>query len=220
MRASMMPEGAERCERGGCVWGDPKGPLGAVALAAMAIKNAGQNRAALDALALKSGDSVLELGCGAGMGLRQALKRVGPAGFVAGVDQSGLAAHVSTHTVHRACVAGRAVVMRAEAADLPFKDAMFDRAFAVNSFQFWPNPARALREVARVLAPRGRLVITQRGAHPERPTQLAGAGRGMERIGQATALLQAQGWNIVDERCTADGARFTALSVIAQRPAM
>lgn len=219
MRASMTAgESGERCKGLACIWGNPSGFLGGAALTAMALKNAGQNKAALDLLAPRAGDSVIELGCGPGMGVRTALKRVGREGFVAGVDQSATAAHYAAHVVHGACLEGRAAIMRAEVADLPFRDSMFDRAFAVNSFQFWADPARALREIARVLAPGGRLVVTQRAASLDNPTNFAGATRGMERIGQATALLKAQGWRIVDERCVADGSRLLAVSVLAERP--
>jgi len=220
MRASMTANNkSEPCRGLGCIWGDPRGPFGILALTAMAMKNGGQNKAALDALKLKPGESVLELGCGPGMGVRAALKRVGPTGFVAGVDQSPTAAHFASHVVHRAMLHGRAVVMRAEAADLPFREAMFDKAFAVNTFQFWPDPARALREIARVLAPKGRLVIAQRAAHPDRPTNFAGAAGGMDRITQAAALLKAQGWRILDERCVPDGSRLVVVCVIAEQPA-
>jgi len=185
----------------------------------MALKNERQNKAALDLLAPRLGDSVIDLGCGPGMGVRAALKRVGREGFAAGIDQSATATHYAAHAVHGACLEGRAVIMRAEVADLPFRDCMFDRAFAVNSFQFWPDPARALREVARVLAPGGRLVITQRASNLDKPTNFAGAARGMERISHATALLKSQGWRIVDERCSPDGSRLLAVSVLAERPA-
>jgi len=207
------------CEGPGCAWGDPQGVLGHAALAAMALKNDKQNQAALDALAPKLGDSVLDIGCGPGMGVRKAAKRVGKNGFVAGVDRSALAAHVAAHVAHDACLSGRAVVMQAHAADLPFRDLMFDGAFAVNSFQFWPDPARSLREIARVLAPGARLVITQRATNPERPSGLTFAARGYERISQAGALLKSQGWRIVDERCAKDGARLMAISIVAEKPA-
>lgn len=216
MRASITAD--ETCKGFHCVWGDPRGPLGFAALAAMALQNGGQNKAALEALNIGPGDSVIELGCGPGMGVRGALKRVGPEGFVAGIDQSPTAAHFATHAVHGPVRNGRAVIMRSDAANLPFREAMFDKAFAVNSFQFWPNPARAMREIARVLAPRGRLVIAQRAAHPDRPTDFAGGARGFERITQAAALLKAQGWDILDERCVPDGG-LVAVCVIAQRPA-
>src|SRR5262245_55493763 len=103
MRASMTAgDGQERCRSLSCIWGDPNGPLGVLALTAMALKNGGQYRAALDALNPQPGHSVLEIGCGPGMGLRAALKRVGPTGFVAGIDQSATAAHFAAHVVHRA----------------------------------------------------------------------------------------------------------------------
>ena len=218
MRASITAGQEQRCRSLDCIWGDPNGPLGVLALTAMALKNGGQNRAALEALNPQPGHCVLEIGCGPGMGLRAALKRVGSAGYVAGVDHSATAAHFAAHAIRRAALRGRAVAMRADAHDLPFRDRLFDRAFAVNSFQFWPDPARALREIARVLGPGGRLVITQRAAGLDNPTNFAGAAGGMERIGQASALLKAQGWRILDERCAKDGARLLAISVLAERP--
>jgi SAM-dependent methyltransferase len=219
MRASMTAtENREPCKGIGCLWGDPRGFAGGAALLAMALKNGGQNKAALDALDPKPGMSIIEVGCGPGMGLRAALKRVGASGFVAGVDQSPTAAHFAAHVVHRAVLQGRAVTMRAEAADLPFRDMLFDGAFAVNTFQFWPDPARALREIARVLAPNGRLVITQRASSFENPTDFAGAAGGMDRIAQASALLAQQSWSIVDERCDRDGSRLLAVSIVAERP--
>jgi SAM-dependent methyltransferase len=220
MRASMTAN-AERepCKGLGCVWGDPRGLLGNAALVAMALKNGGQNKAALDALGPRPGDSVIEIGCGPGMGIRAALKRVGKGGFVAGVDQSPLAAHFAAHVAHNATLSGRAAILRSDVTDLPFRDLMFDGAFTVNSFQFWPDPARGLREIARVLAPNGRLVITQRAGNLDRPADESCFSGGMDRISQATALLKAQGWRIVDERCAPDGPRLFSVSVVAERPA-
>jgi SAM-dependent methyltransferase len=220
MRASTAAGQGRTDKAGGrgSPWGDPHGLAGMAALAAMALKNSGQNRAALAALDIKAGDVVLDIGCGPGMGMRGVLAAVGKSGFVAGVDHSGCAVHMASHAAHRAILHGRAAVMRAQAAHLPFRDAMFDKAYAVNSFMFWPDPARALREIARVLAPRGRLVITQRASSLERPTNFAGAAKGMERIGQAAALLKTLGWNIIDERVDADGPRLIAASVAATRP--
>lgn len=219
MRASMFaPQRDETCAGVDCIWGDPRGFTGGLALGAMALKNGRQNKAALDTLNPSLGMSLIELGCGPGMGLRAALKRVGRDGFVAGVDQSSAASHCAAHAVHGAVLQGRAVTMRASVADLPFRDLMFDGAFAVNSFKHWPDPARGLREIARVLAPGGRLVITQRAANPDRPTNAYGAGRGMDHIARASALLKAQGWRIIDERCAPDGARMLAVSILAERP--
>ncbi len=220
MRASMAAE--RGCRHGRSLssshFGDPRGAKGMAALLAMALKNGRQNKAAIDALDLKPGDSVIEIGCGPGMGVRAATAKVGRKGFVAGVDQSCCAAHFAAHTTHDHILRGNVSILCAPAADLPFRDLMFDKAFTVNSFQFWPDPARALREIARVLAPRGRLVITQRASREDEPTAFAGAAQGMERIAQATALLKAQGWRILDERCASDGERLLAITVVGEKP--
>ncbi|MEJ0059294.1 MAG: methyltransferase domain-containing protein [Terricaulis sp.] len=218
MRASMAANSNASPSCHAEQWANPTGLAGMAALTAMALTNGRQNKAALDALDVKAGDVVLEIGCGPGMGLRRARDLVGRTGFVAGVDRSGCAVHTAAHAVHRSILRGRAAVMHAEAHDLPFRDLMFDKAFAVNSYQFWPDPARAVREIARVLAPRGRFVITQRAEREGGRTDFPGAAGGMERITRAVALLKSQGWNIIDEHCVPDGARLLAVSVTALRP--
>jgi SAM-dependent methyltransferase len=202
----------------GDYFADPRGLRGTLALTAMALRNQAQNQAALKLLGVCKGDSVIEIGCGPGMGLRRAARLVGRNGFVAGADQSCWAVHYASHVVHDYVLRGSATVVCAPVADLPFRDMMFDKAYAVNSFPFWPDPARALYEIARVLAPQGRLVVTQRASNLDCPTDFAGAARGMERSTQASALLKTLGWRILDERVDADGPRLLAVSVLAEKP--
>lgn len=197
---------------------DPRGVVGTVALTAMALKNQAQNDAALKLLSIAKGDRVIEIGCGPGMGLRRAARLAGRKGFVAGIDQSCCAAHYAGHVTHDFVLAGRVSVACAPAADLPFRDLMFDKAYAVNSFQFWPDPARALYEIARVLAPQGRLVLTQRASDLDHPSCYAAAKRGMDRSTQAAALLKTLGWRILDERIDRDGPNLLAVSVLAEKP--
>jgi SAM-dependent methyltransferase len=45
---------------------------------------------------------------------------------------------------------------------LPWPDAAFDGILAVNTAQFWPEPAADVAEAVRVLAPGGRIVIALR----------------------------------------------------------
>ena len=35
--------------------------------------------------------------------------------------------------------------------ELPFADASFDKAYAINAYQFWPHTSRSLAELRRVL---------------------------------------------------------------------
>ena len=45
---------------------------------------------------------------------------------------------------------------------LPWPDRSFDKACAVHTIYFWPQPARDLAEIYRVLRPGGRLVLGYR----------------------------------------------------------
>ena len=49
--------------------------------------------------------------------------------------------------------------LREDMAELPFGDGSFDRVLTMAAFEFLPDPARAVRELLRVLRPGGVLVI-------------------------------------------------------------
>jgi ubiquinone/menaquinone biosynthesis C-methylase UbiE len=109
--------------------------------------------ASLAALELTAEDRVLDLACGTGRGSRLAAKT---AASVVGVD-------LSPEMLARATVAAAGVGnLRFELADaerLPFDDGGFTALMCSNAFHHYPNPSRAVREMVRVVAPRGRVVI-------------------------------------------------------------
>ena len=103
-------------------------------------------------------ERVLDVGCGTGIAARQAAPRVGSGGRVVGLDASpGMVA------VARA-VAGREGLTidwkqgRAEA--LPFADGAFDLILCQYALMFFADPSAALAEMRRVLADRGRAVVS------------------------------------------------------------
>ncbi len=104
--------------------------------------------------AIDPGETVLDLGCGAGLDALIASRAVGPHGRVVGID-------FSEPMLERACAGAAAIgatnveFVRADAEALPFPDADVD-AVLVNGF-FNLNPARAavFDEIARVLRPGG-----------------------------------------------------------------
>jgi len=57
---------------------------------------------------------------------------------------------------------GRVRILRAPAEALPFYDASFDRAIAINTVGHWDDRLAGLREARRVLRRNGRLVIASR----------------------------------------------------------
>lgn len=105
------------------------------------------------------GRRVLDIGCGDGA-LSLAFWQQGAA-LVVGceVDPRMIARAAAEAAQHHASIA----LMLADAEQLPFPDASFDLVTIVTVLAFIPDPSAALREIARVLAPGGRLVIGDLG---------------------------------------------------------
>ncbi len=106
---------------------------------------------------LQAGERVLDIACGTGVVARHAAQQVGAAGHVIGLDiNPGMLA------VARALppIAGAAVEWReGDAVHLPFPDDGFDAVFSQLGLQYFSDRVQALREIRRVLAPGGRVVL-------------------------------------------------------------
>jgi ubiquinone/menaquinone biosynthesis C-methylase UbiE len=137
----------------------PEGPLGHVAGWLMVRKNQGANAWLVELLGAGPADRVLEIGFGPGLALARTLAR---GAAVAGVDRSALMVRKASRRVADAVRAGRADLRQGSVETLPFPDAAFTCAMALNSLQFWPSAEAGLRELRRALAPGGRLVLGQR----------------------------------------------------------
>jgi len=107
-------------------------------------------RAILGALQLRAGDRLLDVGCGGGPLLRDALATGASA---TGVDHSE--AMVDLAREH----APGAEVVLATAEHLPFPDGSFTAVAMSVVFFFLPRPLAALHEARRVLEPAGRIAI-------------------------------------------------------------
>jgi len=154
-------------------FGRPRGVLGWLGGRVMARMNRGANRWVVDVLGIEAGTRVLEIGCGPGAGLAEALAR--GAAFVGGVDPSELMLNQARARNGGALAEGRLDLRLGSADALPFDDASFDVAFAVNSAQVWPNLVAGLREIRRCLRPGGRVALAftaRAGRLPRDPAAL------------------------------------------------
>ena len=111
-------------------------------------------RHAVDAPRLRSGDTVLDLGCGTGRNLPLLAKAVGTAGRVVGID-------VSSGALYRARRRTRGFTR----VELVHADALTvdlgapDRVFATFSLSMMPDLEAVLARAASALAPDGRFAI-------------------------------------------------------------
>lgn len=111
--------------------------------------------AILDRLSLGSGDYLLEVGCGGGAFLHEALKSGCRA---AAIDHSADMVRVASEANSEAISEKRLTISKSEAESLPFQDGMFSRAVMTGVLGFLPDPSAAFKEVFRVLRTGGRFV--------------------------------------------------------------
>jgi SAM-dependent methyltransferase len=137
----------------------PVGPLGWFVGQLMAVKNGARSRFALELLAPRQGERVLEIGFGPGVDVARLVALVGARGSVAGIDVSREMLRQATRRNLRHVTEGRVELRLGAAATLPFADASFDAVYATNSAQFWGDLDVGFAEVRRVLAPAGRAVV-------------------------------------------------------------
>jgi ubiquinone/menaquinone biosynthesis C-methylase UbiE len=110
----------------------------------------------LAALNLRTGERVLELGCGGGFLAREAATCVGSTGKVCAVDISP----DQIAAAQERCAEFDWVECRAaDIAAPPYPDADFDVVFAVQSLEYVTDLDGALRQIYRMLHPGGRLVV-------------------------------------------------------------
>ncbi|MBI1218870.1 MAG: methyltransferase domain-containing protein [Rhodobacteraceae bacterium] len=138
--------------------GLPEGEVGIDIGLRMNRTNRAGNVAAVDRLELAPGHAVLEIGPGNGRLLPDLMARAAGLRYL-GIDISPtMVAEARAFNAARIAM-GEAAFELAEATAIPAADASFDRALAVNVIYFWPDPVVQLREIRRVLAPGGRLVV-------------------------------------------------------------
>ena len=109
-------------------------------------------------LEAKPGERILEVGPGTGYYTLDVAEWVNPEGQI---DILDLQREMLDHTMRRADERGLANVTPtlADATALPYEDDAFDAAFLITVLGEIPDQEAALREVARVLRPGGRLVV-------------------------------------------------------------
>ena len=137
----------------------PTGLIGQAVGEQMARQHAPETAWTISLLGIKPADRVLEIGFGAGRAI-ELIAAQAPQGYVAGIDLSPTMVQVSRRRNAQAIKAGRVDVRQGNVESLPFKDHQFDKLLSIHTLYFWPDPLRAVAEIARVLTPGGLLALT------------------------------------------------------------
>jgi ubiquinone/menaquinone biosynthesis C-methylase UbiE len=117
-----------------------------------------EQRLMLDLLGNVTGARILDIGCGDGALVRALAAR---GAIAVGVDPDPVMLAAARRLAAEAHVPATFLEGRAE--NLPFPDASFDVVTAMTVLCFVPDAKGALREMARVLRPGGRLVLGELG---------------------------------------------------------
>lgn len=154
------------------------------------------------------------MACGTGVVARLAAQSVGAAGTVAGLDVAPPMLAVARATTSP----GTEIDWhQASAEAMPLPDASFDVVLCQMSLQFVPDKHAALREMRRVLAPGGRLLLGVPGPTPELFTVLEESLA--RRIGTEAAGFVERVFSLHDQdeiRRLIEAAGFSDVSVRAE----
>ncbi len=122
--------------------------------------------------ALQPGETVLDLGCGAGIDTILAARAVGPTGRAIGLDLLEEMCERARGHAQDAGVAEWTEFVRGEMEDIPLPDASVDVVISNGVINLSPRKSRVLAEIHRVLRPGGRLSVADLTVNDELPTEL------------------------------------------------
>jgi len=122
--------------------------------------------------ALQPGETVLDVGCGAGIDTILAARAVGPTGRAIGLDLLEEMCERARGHARDAGVAEWTEFVRGEMEDIPLPDASVDVVISNGVINLSPRKSRVLAEIRRVLRPGGRLSVADLTVNDELPTEL------------------------------------------------
>ncbi len=108
---------------------------------------------------VKEGDVVLDLGCGAGIDLLLAAKKVGPSGRAIGIDMTDEMIAKARENIAAAGLTN-AEVRKGIIEALPVEDSSVDWVISNCVINLSPDKPRVFAEIARVLKPGGRMLVS------------------------------------------------------------
>ncbi len=101
----------------------------------------------------EQGESILDIGCGAGVDLAIALMFIGKEGFAAGIDVTREMLDTASAFLQEQDKGKPPSLVRGEAEHLPFAEQQFERVISNGVLNMSPQKEFCYREICRVLKP-------------------------------------------------------------------
>jgi SAM-dependent methyltransferase len=154
----------------------------------------------LDLMRIAPEENILDVGCGAGW-LSRVLAQRAPEGRVAGMD-------ISDEMLRRARRASvdydNLVFILGEVAEIPWEESFFTKVISVESSYYWPDPAKGVREIYRVLRDGGSFwnVINyyRDNAHCHQWGEVFTIPNHLLSVGEWSAIFREAGFTSVEHR--------------------
>ena len=179
---------------------------------------------------LRPGETVLDLGSGAGLDVLLSARRVAPGGHAYGVDMTDEMVHVARTNQARSGV-GNATFLKGTIESVPLPDASVDVVISNCVINLAVDKGAVLREAFRVLRPDGRFAVADMIAleelAPEAKARLdlwAGCVAGTISLDAYTQELRGAGFDAVDIEVTREvrlegvEGRIASAYIRARRP--
>jgi arsenite methyltransferase len=135
-------------------------------------------------------EQVLDVGCGRGLLLAGAAKRLAGSGHATGIDiwsnedMGGNSEAATRHNLELEGISDRCTLLSVPAQEMPFADATFDLIVSnlcIHNIYHRPTRTRAFQQIARVLKPGGLALLSDYKLTAEYAAQLRQAGFSVER---------------------------------------
>ena len=108
------------------------------------------------AMNLKNDDKFLEIGFGSGLFIKKYVSNITR---IAGLDYSEDMVKLANDFNKNLVESGKAEFKHGDVTSIPWEDNEFSIIVAIETFFFWSEPEKSLKEIFRVLMPGGRLFI-------------------------------------------------------------
>ena len=119
----------------------------------------------------RAGETVLDIGCGAGVDLVVGAQSVGATGRAWGIDLTPAMARRAQHTLSQMGISNGQVAL-AQAEALPFATGSMDVVMSNGMLNLSPQKVSSFREIWRVLKPGGRLQFADMTLRETLPAEL------------------------------------------------